>query len=201
MLRITAARVWKKGGLATSNILTHRLELSFMPTGKPTAVLSAESISPITWDTATGIYTVNTLVTKAVIGRCAGKTTKLDVVEFDVKANPHNFAALTLNAVDGQPLNRSGRLLLTVAGNVENSEMGWNSNQTSVGTHWGHAPTICEGITAKITLNTQAKSAKAYALDSAGMRAGEVPAALYDGKISFNIGSQFKTLWYEVVTK
>ena len=198
---ISMPEAWKNGGLATSNILTHRLELSFMPVGKPEVAVTETSGSPLAWDTENGLYTVNTPATKAVIGRCTGKTTGLDGVEFDVKANPHNFAALTLNAVDGQPLDRSGRLLLTAAGNVENSDMVWNANQTSVGTHWGHAPTVCEGIAAKVTLNTQAKSAKVYALDSAGRRAGEVPAVMNDGKISFNIGAQFKTLWYEVITK
>jgi len=40
-----------------------------------------------------------------------------------VKANSRNFAVLTLNAVDGQPLDRSSRLLLVAAGNVENTGM------------------------------------------------------------------------------
>ena len=120
-------------------------------------------------------------------------------MEFDVKANPRNFAVLTLNAADGQPLTRSGRLLLVAAGNVENTGMGWNADHTSVGARWGQAPTICEGIAGRVFLTTAAKSAKVHALDGAGARAAGVPATLSGGRLSFDIGPRFKTLWYEIV--
>ena len=192
---------WKNGGLATSNILTHRLELSFTSSDKQAADVSKEAGSPVAWDATVGLYTVDAPAAKAVVGRCTGKIIKLDGVEFDVKANPRNFAVLTLTAPDGQPLARSGRLLLAAAGNVENTGMSWNANHTSVGAQWGHAPTLCEGIAARITLKSDAKDAKVYALDGTGARAGEVPVSLNAGKFSFDIGSQFKTLWYEIVTK
>lgn len=198
---VSLPEVWKKGGLAVNDILTHRLELRFAPGGKPEVALTKEAGSPVAWDTEAGLYTVNTPAAKAVVGRCTGKVTRLDGVEFDVKANARNFAVLTLNAADGRPLARSGRLLLTAAGNVENTDMGWNANHTSVGKKWGQAPTICEGIAAQVTINSEAKSIKVYALDGAGGRAGEVPVSVNAGKFFFNIGPQFKTLWYEVVTK
>ena len=159
-------------------MLTHRLELRFTPGGKLEAEVTKGAGSPVAWDAEAGLYTVDAPAAKAVVGRCTGKTTKLDGAEFDVKANPRNFAVLTLNAVDGQPLAQSRRLLLAAAGNVENTGMGWNADHTSVGTKWGSAPTICEGIAARVTLSTAAKSAKVHALDGAGARAGEVPATL-----------------------
>ena len=79
--------------------------------------------------------------------------------------------------------------------------MGWNADHTSVGAKWGSAPTICEGIAARVTLTTTTKRAKVHALDGAGARAGEVPATLAAGKLSFEIGPQFKTLWYEIVAE
>jgi hypothetical protein len=157
--------------------------------------------SPVAWDTEAKLYTVDAPVTKAVVGRCTGRTTKLGGAEFDVKTNPHNFAVLTLSAVDGQPLTQSHRMLLAAAGNVENSGMGWNADHTSVGTRWGSAPTICEGIAARVTLAAMPKSAKVYALDGAGARAGEVPVSVAGGKFSFEIGPRFKTLWYEIVVE
>ena len=198
---VSMSEAWKKGGLATSNILTHRLELRFTPAGKLQAEVTKEAGSPVAWDTEAGLYTVNAPAAKAVVGRCTGKTTKLDGAEFEVKANPRNFAVLTLNATDGQPLSRSGRLLLSAAGNVENSGMGWNADHTSVGTQWGRAPTLCEGIAARVTLTTGARGATVHALDGAGARAGEVPASLAGGRLSFDIGPQFKTLWYEIVVE
>jgi hypothetical protein len=38
-------------------------------------------------------------------------------------------------------------------------------------------------------------------LDGNGARAGEVPASVRDGRLSFEIGPQFKTLWYEIVAE
>ena len=198
---ISMPEVWKKGGLATSNLLTHRLELRFAPDGNGTAEISPPAASPVSWNAEAGLYTVDAPAAKAVVGRCTGRSTRLEGAEFDVKANPRNFAVLTLNAADGQPLARSARLLLTAVGNVEHPGMGWNADHTSVGTRWGGAPTICEGIAAKVTLFTGARSAKIYALAATGARAGEVPTSLNAGKLSFDIGPRFKTLWYEIITE
>ena len=35
--------------------------------------------------------------------------------------------------------------------------MGWNADHTSVGTQWGRAPTLCEGIAARIKAGEQMK--------------------------------------------
>jgi hypothetical protein len=189
---------WKKAGVATSDLLTRRLELEFSKGAKLKADVSKEARSPVSWDADAGLYIVDAPAAKALVGRCTGKTTKLEGAEFDVKANLHSFAVLTLNAVDGQPLPRSHRMLLAAAGNVENTGMSWNADHTSVGTQWGRAPTICEGIAATVILTTDGKTSRVHALDGTGARAGEIPAKLEAGKVSFEIGPQFKTLWYEI---
>jgi len=79
--------------------------------------------------------------------------------------------------------------------------MGWNADHNSVGTKWGRAPTICEGIAARITLSTAARNATVHALDGAGARVGEVPATLLGGKLAFDIGPRFQTLWYQIVAE
>jgi hypothetical protein len=195
---ISMSEAWKKGGLAIGDMLNHRLELRCTPGGKLETEFTRGAASPVAWDMEAGLYTVDAPAAKAVVGHCTGRTTKLDGAEFDVRANARNFAVLTLDAADGQPLARSRRLLLTAAGNVENTGMGWNADHTSVGTQWGRAPTVCEGIAARVTLNTGTKRAQVYALDGTGARAGEVPLSLDAGRLSFDIGPKFKTLWYEV---
>jgi hypothetical protein len=198
---VSMADAWKQAGVSTSDLLARRVELRFTSGDKLKADRSKETGSPLSWDVKAGLYTVDAPSAKAVVGRCTGRTTVLAGTEFDVKANSRNFAVLTLNAVDGKPLDRSGRLLLVAAGNVENTDMGWNADHTSVGTRWGRAPTVCEGISAKVTLQTAAKAARVYALDGNGARAGEVPAQLAADNLSFDIGPRFKTLWYEIVAE
>jgi hypothetical protein len=195
---VSMSEAWRKAGLATADILNHRLELRFTSDGQLSAQIPRAGQSPVAWDAEAGIYTVDTPAAKAVVGRCPGRTTKLAGAEFAVQANPHRFAVLTLNAADGQPVAQSKRLLLAAVGDVENMGMGWNTDHTSVGTRWGSAPTICEGIIAKVTLATTAKAARIHVLDGTGARAGEVPATLAAGQLTFDIGPQFQTLWYEI---
>ncbi|MDP3851031.1 MAG: beta-galactosidase [Luteolibacter sp.] len=197
--KVSNAEVWNQHGLAAGNFLTHRLNLHFTQDGGATAEITKEAGSPVAWNRETGLYTVNAPSAKAVVGRGTGKTIKLDGAQFEVRANPRNFAVLTLNAADGKPMEQAGRVLLTAVGNVENTGMGWNVNHTSVGSKWGRAPSLCEGIAAKVTLTTAARTAKVHVLDGSGARNGEVPAILHDGKLVFEIGPQFKTLWYEIV--
>jgi hypothetical protein len=198
---VSMSAAWKQAGVAVSDMLNHHLELRFTQSGTLEAEVAKATASPVAWDAEAKLYTVDAPATKAVVGRCTGRTTKLSGTQFDVNSNLHNFAVLTLSAVDGQPLTQSRRLLLAAAGNVENTGMGWNADHTSVGMRWGGAPTICEGIAARVTLGAVPKSAKVYALNGAGARAGEVPVSVAGGQLSFDIGPRFKTLWYEIVVE
>jgi hypothetical protein len=198
---VSMSDAWKQAGVAVGDMFNHRLDLRFTQNGKLKAKVANAAPSPVAWNSESMLYTVDAPAAKAVVGRCTGRTTRLDGVEFDVKTNPRNFAVLTLSAMDGRPITESRRLLLAAAGDVENTGMGWNADHTSVGTRWGNAPTICEGIAARVALATAAKSAKVHALDGGGARAGEVPASLSGGKLSFDIDPRFKTLWYEIVVE
>jgi hypothetical protein len=79
--------------------------------------------------------------------------------------------------------------------------MSWNADHTSVGNRWGSAPTICEGIAAKVALTTTMRGLRVHALNGAGERTDEVPATLAGDKLAFEIGPRFKTLWYEVTAE
>jgi hypothetical protein len=196
---MTAA--WKKAGVESAELLSRRASVSFPRDGELAVARQGRAGSQLSWDTDTALYTVDAHAAKAVVGRCAGKTTTLGGAEFAVKPNARNFVALTLNTADGKPLAQSRRLLLVAAGNVENTGMSWNDDHTTVSNKWGSAPTVCEGIAAKVTLATKLKSAKVFALDGSGARVNEVSATLADGRLSFDIGPQFKTLWYEIAAE
>lgn len=189
---------WKKAGVGATDLISRRLELAFGECEVPAAKVTKDSSSTLQWTPEAGLYQVDSSAAKAVVGRCTGKTVKLHGLEFEVAANPRNFAVLTLNALDGKPLPASRRMLLTAAGNVENTGMAWNEDHTSVGKAWGTAPTVCEGIAAKVKLATDAQSAKVYALDQSGKRSGQVAATWERGQLQFGISSQFRTLWYEI---
>ena len=198
---LSMADAWEKAGAEPDDLLGRRMAISFPAGGKLAATRTGEAGSAVAWDAGAGLYTVDAAAVKAVVGRCAGKTTRLDGAEFDVAANERGFAVLALAAADAKPLAASRRLLLVAAGNVENTGMGWNAAHTTVGRNWGRAPTVCEGIGAKVSIATKASKARVYALDGAGARTGEVPATVEGGKLRFEIGPQFKTLWYEIAAE
>jgi len=198
---ITIADAWKKAGVDLSEVIGRRLSVRFEPGNElaaPQSTRTGAVGSALVWDTDARLYTVDASAVKAVVGRCTGRTTRLTGAMFEVQTNARDFAVLTLNAADGKPLADSRHLLLTAAGNVENTGMGWNADQTSVGRQWGSAPTRCEGIGAKVTLATTATVVKILALTGSGLPAGEVPATITDGKLRFEIGAKYKTLWYEI---
>jgi hypothetical protein len=189
---------WKQAGLTTANILTHRLELCFDSDSPLKAMFSEKHGSSASWNSDASLYMVDSRAVKVVVGNCTGRSTQMKDVEFEIKANARNFAVLTLNTVDRQSIPQSRRMLLTVVGNVENTGMGWNADHTSVGTKWGTPPTICEGISGRMKLASNSRTAKVYALNGTGERAGEVPATITTGHLAFDFGPQYRTLWYEI---
>ena len=146
---------------------------------------------------AGGQYLAISPSAQSVAGYVGGQTVTLGANALTFPAFGNGFAAATLTAMDRRPLAESRRLLLTLAGKVENQDMGWNAARTSVGNKWGHGPTVAEGIPAAVSLRTTG-ARHVWVLDGTGKRVGDVHAAWADGLLTFTVGPQFKTLWYEV---
>jgi hypothetical protein len=66
-----------------------------------------------------------------------------------------------------------------------------------VGSDWGSAPSLVEGINAKITLPA-IQGAKAWALDGTGQRMTEVPLTWNNGHMQIELSNTQKTLWWEI---
>ena len=106
-----------------------------------------------------------------------------------------NWASIALAALDGKPIAESDKVLLVAVGRVENTNMGWNEDRTSVSNRWGTEPTVAEGIPATIKLKSG--SWRVQSLDGSGAPKGDLPCQRSDeGETVFSIGAQYKTLWY-----
>lgn len=199
-------QIWSRAGFGPAESLSHRQAVRF--DAKPSSEAKPEirrtgevsGPGPIQW-TAGNPYQVDVPTAKIVVGMCGGRTFQMKDFDVAFSSNSSGFASLAMLAVDGKPLSESRQLLLTVAGNVENTGMGWNREHTSVGRVWGRAPTVCEGIGAKIGLKTKLGRYRLYALDGKGGRQSEVPVQVQDGSLVFTVGSAFQTLWYELVAE
>jgi len=198
--------VWKKAGWSDALIVLRRSEVEFDSdeltlSGQVPAETDGSWVSEtgeITWnnqDSAQAVFTVDAPAAKAAVGFIGGKTLELGNVTFAMDTTPTNWGTVTLTALDGKPLNESSNSLLVVAGRAENTGMGWNEKRNSVGTEWGTAPTIVEGIPVIITLHEMDKF-RLFKLDSAGNKGSEVKTVNKRRTQVLHIGSQHKTLWY-----
>lgn len=203
--QLSAAAVWgKAGGGKLPSVFTKRLSIARSQAASPrlwTAVSTPKPPVPITLeDGAAGSsprYQASSPAAQAVVGSVGGRTVTLGANTLTFPAFGNNFAAVTLTAMDLTPLAKSNHLLLTLAGKVENQNMGWNADRTSVGNQWGNGPTVAEGIPAAVLLKTSGPRT-VWALDSLGRHRQKVPALYASGTLKFNVGPEFKTLWYAV---
>jgi len=154
-----------------------------------------------------GLLTINTPRTKGAIGflKQAGL---LDLGGMTIDSRT-SFAAVTATSLDGQPIGRSRRILVTAVARVENSTQGFwpappNPKSWSPFTTWslpgeGRPPVIAEPVHAILTLKLPA-AAVVYALDATGRRRKTPITATYrGGQLRFD-PSAARSIWCEVVT-
>lgn len=119
----------------------------------PTAKFTDTPTNPIVSDThqlswllsnktGDGVVTVDTDRSTALVGFVKENNAQTSHLSADVE---NAFCAITLSALDDQPLSRSGTMLLTATGRTENTGMVWDARHANV-TNWGTAPTRIEVI-------------------------------------------------------
>ena len=111
-----------------------------------------------------------------------------------------DFATVAAVALDSRSLATSKRVLVTIVARAENQEMKWNAARTSVGTDWGHGPTIAERVPATIELAASGPRT-VYALKPDGTRARKVKTSYSNAILSFAVSPKDNTLHYEIVAK
>ncbi len=146
--------------------------------------------------TGRGLVTVDTPRSQALIGFMPAHEIALRHLTVEVT---NVFCAITLSALDAEPIARAARLLLTTGARVENTGQQWNTARTEVTRHGG-PPTRIEPVTGRITLRNlaEATAVLAQALDEAGAPIG---AAIRAERTSTGwvipIGTP-PTTWYEI---
>lgn len=210
---LRTARAWSlvdggSAGIPREAALVHRVAITTQGSKPPRDSVSPERVAirderfisdtgELIWDVREknrGVVTVNSPRSKAVVGYGGGKRFELGDFTIEPADGMQNgWSAITLTAldVDARP---PKRWLLTATGYAENTGMTWkNTAKSSVGRNWGQAPSVVEGVAAKLSVANQ-KNLSAWALDERGQRREKL-AAEGDG---INIGPQWRTLWYEI---
>jgi hypothetical protein len=157
-------------------------------------------------DYGRGLFTINTPTTKTAAGFLAeAGRLDLDGLTIDCRTT---FATITATSLDGDPLPRARRVLITAVGRAENTAQGfWPPTEQQLrwsSVAWmlpgeGRPPVIAEPIRATVQLDV-AGQAIIYALDSTGKRRAKLNATNARGAIQFDL-AQAGSIWCEVVVE
>ena len=166
--------------------------------GPPTGTFAVFPSGPLISDTKElawreGLVVVDSDRSQALVGSVSGHTCR------NLAVNVQNrFCTILLTSLDGAPLGRARRMLLTTGGRVANTGMKWNEKRTSL-TDWGTAPTVIEPVTGTITLRglVGAASLEAAALDGAGHLIGKVKTSKAAAGWDIAVGDP-ATPWYVI---
>jgi hypothetical protein len=206
-------------GVPRQAALLHRISIATEGCSVPATALSPKEVNvavnrlvsdtgELVWDLSNqgaGVVTVNTSKSKAVIGY--GGTERFDLGGFVFEPGQtmqNGWCSIALTALEGElspPVNHPIHLLITATGYLENANMGWNQEKSTVGADWGTSPSMVEGIAARIILPLSSERVQAWALDECGQRKAQIPVERdANGNAVMVIGPQWQTLWYEVAS-
>lgn len=159
----------------------------------------------VVWDArdrATAHVVIDTPHTLCVWGLVGGQSVDVGTWQMSFGKIERDYAVVVATSRDDRKIEDSKSVLLTLVSNGENQNMGWNEERTTVGTQWGHGPTVVNGVPVELTVPQSQVAKRLFALDSRGKRVREIPAGkTAGGLVSFSLGPQWKTLFYELAEK
>lgn len=203
-------------GLDAMNAYTRRQSFATGEIAQSSSVLLITNAPFITsdtgqlfWDTARRVMTLRAPLTKALIGHADQQTFDLGdgvLVTPEDTMQSTNWAAITLQVTEGAGLHSANgsRMLVTASGYADNHRMLWKSGlgptnaTSSVGTNWGIAPALVEGVPATVILPVAPNQVAVYALNERGERKAIVPVMNVNGQAGLHLTREYSTPWYEV---
>ncbi len=161
--------------------------------GGPSLVVS--DTGELRRDTAAGLLTVDTPRTQLATGFLS----KLDAVRLGrlTIRCATRFATIGLTSLDGQPLERSGRMLLVAVANARNTGQVAEAGRLESG---GQAPVLAEPVTATVSLQADApRRLRVLALDTlTGQPTGPVPVSAEGESLTLALPTEPRSIYYEL---
>lgn len=131
------------------------------------------------------VYRIDSPPAKILTGFLGGERFTLSglTISFpDFGRNGEGFGSLTLVDLEGNDLATTRRALLTLVGGALNQLTG---------------PVAAEGIPCVVSIPTT-RGLKVYPLDASGRRKAAIPMIRREDRLTFRVGPESKTLWYEI---
>jgi len=160
----------------------------------------------VSLDYRKGLFTINTPRTKSAVGFLA-EAGPIDLDGLEIACRTE-FAAITATSLDGEPIGRSRRLLLTSVARAENTAQGFwppTPQQLSRSTmSWmlpgeGRPPVLAEPVRATVRLKVPG-TATVHALDATGKRRARLEATTTGGTLRVDPAGA-DSIWCEIVVE
>ena len=127
---------------------------------------------------------IDSPMTKCVYGSLK-KNGKQQITDMTVDCQT-DFAVIAVSSLTDAPLNQSDNILLTTGGRAVNTDAQFDGDKML---KLGKAPVQVEVIKADITLKTDKKALKVWAISPEGIYEAVVPSVIEDGELRFSVGN------------
>lgn len=170
------------------------------PPAPPTQLPYASLTGELAWGVNGGrTVTIDTPRSKGLIGARMEHPFDAGGVALQLTEARNDWGVLLLTRIDEGDFTAPGRTLLTALGQVENTGQTWQgeAGKMTLGRAWGGAPTVIEGIGARVSLPVAAGRVRAWALDERGNRRDVIKVS-GGNRAVLDVGEAHRTLWYEI---
>ena len=176
-----------------TDLLRSRFAISFDGNLKHVVEVPVEG-ARLDWSAAPKHYAASAPGAAVFVGSAGEQPVDIGPLRIEHATTP--FFTLILVATDGLPLEKSKRMLLSVAARGENEGMKWDAARRSVSNQWGQGPMRVEPIDAELSL--AGGPVEVHDLLETGKRRGEAKAKHSGERGVIPLGGQSATLWYEI---
>ena len=184
-------------------------EARLKPVAVPKGGRYVSDTGELVWDCAkadAATFTVNAPNVKLFTGFPKGRAFDLGGVTLKVGETKLGWATVSLVSHDATGFDRPGRILLAATGLSHNKGAKFTFAQDGVsmscrGDDWGKGGVVNEGVPLEVTLPVAATAVACWALDERGERKAQVAVADAGGRAKVAVGSEWKTVWYELEIK
>lgn len=184
---------WRRSGTDATAIATRRLAVelsrSDKGSGQTRTFRGADPDDQIAWLPNQGTFSVNAPSVKVALGA-------FDEIEMgDVRVRSDGSQlSFSMVSLDAQPFETTTKILVAVVGQVQNHQMIWNADRTSVSTDWGVGPTMCRGV--NLSASLPGTDWAVSRLDGTGAEVGPGRGSVVGDRYEITVSPDDKTLWY-----
>jgi len=141
------------------------------------------------------IFVADNKDVKILSGKIGNKNFQLDGLNIKF-GRTNKYGSVSLISLDGNPIKRSKKILLTAVSNVRNKGSVWEEVGKKF-LEWGEGPVETNTLDCSISLKGNYKNTKIWALDPTGKRKEKVKnIQTSKDTLKFNINNSYKTIWY-----